>query len=132
MVLADDIRGLQDRVLRDLGDAHDYFVDTRFAWRTVRSAIKAGRKFVIRNKATGTLTTPSDLAGKVRRYVAEHVVEATFQQFVSIFENFFFELLAPLAHGIPAEPDREESGRQGNPGLRRTRTHSCLWWSKGN
>ena len=47
----------------------------------------------IRNMTTGTVTTQTELAAKVRGYVTEQLTEATFQQFVSIFENFYFDIL---------------------------------------
>jgi hypothetical protein len=93
MALADDIRALRDRVLADLNAAHDYFMDTKYAWVVVENAIVAGQAFTNRNVTTGTVTTQADLRGKIRGYVAEQLTEATFQQFVSIFENFFFDLL---------------------------------------
>jgi len=93
MALVDEIREIRDRVLADLDSAHDYFMDTKTAWRLVKKIIAAGRTFAIRNKTTGTLTTQVDLATKARGYVAQQITEATFQQFVSIFENFFFDLL---------------------------------------
>ena len=55
--------------------------------------IQAGAAFSVRNTATGTVTTQADLAGKSRGYVVEQLAEATFQQFISIFENYFFDLL---------------------------------------
>lgn len=39
------------------------------------------------------MTTQIELAGKARGYVTGQLAEATFQQFISIFENFVFELL---------------------------------------
>lgn len=42
---------------------------------------------------TGTVTTHVELAGKSRGYVAEQLAEATFQQFIAIFENYFFNLV---------------------------------------
>lgn len=93
MALADDVRALRDRVLADLNDAHDYYTDTKIAWDTVRRIIGAGHTFSIRNMTTGTVTTQADLSSKARGYVAEQLAEATFQQFISIFENFFFDLL---------------------------------------
>lgn len=93
MALADDIRALRDRVLGDLNAAHDYYTDTKIAWDIVRRVIAAGHTFSIRNMSTGTLTTQAGLAGKSREYVAEQLTEATFQQFVTIFENYFFDLL---------------------------------------
>ncbi len=35
MALSDGIRAPRDRVLADLGAAHDYYIDTEFAWRIV-------------------------------------------------------------------------------------------------
>src|SRR5262249_29947731 len=93
MALADDIRALRDRVLADLKAAHDYYSDTKIAWGIVHQVVAAGQTFTIRNMTTGTVTTQADLAGKARGYVAEQLAEATFQQFISIFENFFFDLL---------------------------------------
>jgi hypothetical protein len=93
MALADDIRTLRDRVLAGLNAVHDYYTDTKLAWHIVDQFIAAGNTFTIRNTATGTETTQADLAGKARGYVAGQLAEATFQQFISIFEDFFFELL---------------------------------------
>jgi hypothetical protein len=93
MALADDIRALRDRVLADLNVAHDYYADTKTAWNIVLEVIKGGRTFAVQNAPTGTLTTEADLAAKAGIYVAEQLTEATFQQFISIFENLFFELL---------------------------------------
>ncbi len=93
MALANDIQSLRDHVLADLDAAHDYYNDTKIAWNTVREVIAAGRTFSIQNMTTGTVTTQMELAGKARGYVAEQLTEATFQQFIAIFENFFFDLL---------------------------------------
>ncbi len=93
MVLADEIRALRDRVLTDLGSAHDYYTDTKIAWQLVHNLISAGRVFTNRNTITGTVTTQAELATKARGYVAEQLNEATFQQFLAIFEHFLFELL---------------------------------------
>jgi hypothetical protein len=93
MALGDDIAELRDRVLADLNASHDYFVATKVAWAMVRQTIAVGRKLSIRNQATGTTMTPMELAAKSREYVAEQLAEATFQQFVSIFESFLFDFL---------------------------------------
>jgi len=93
MALADDIQALRDHGLADLNAAHDYYTDTKIAWDIVHRVIAAGHTFSIRNMTTGTMTTQTDLAGKARGYVAEQLAEATFQQFISIFENFFVDLL---------------------------------------
>jgi hypothetical protein len=93
MALTDDIQALRERVLADLNNAHDYYADTKIAWALVRQVVVAGRKFTIRNRATGTVSTQDELAVKTRGYVAEQLAEANFQQFISIFENWFFDLL---------------------------------------
>jgi hypothetical protein len=93
MALASDIQALRDRSLADLNAAHDYYTDTKGAWDIVRRFIAAGNTLSIHNHMTGTTTTHVDLVGKLRGYVAEQLAEATFQQFITIFENFLFELL---------------------------------------
>src|SRR5438552_2863894 len=93
MALAGDIQILRDRVLADLNAAHDYYSDTKNAWDIVRQYVASGQTFSIHNQTTGTTTTQTDLTGKSRGYVAEQLTEATFQQFISIFENYFFDLL---------------------------------------
>ncbi|MBI1918124.1 MAG: hypothetical protein HYS12_25820 [Planctomycetes bacterium] len=93
MALADEIRALRDRVLVDLNAAHDYYTDSTTAWDIVDDVVAAGRTFSVRNVTTGTVTTQADLRSKAPGYVAEQLSEATFQQFLSIFESFFFDLL---------------------------------------
>ena len=93
MALAGDIEALRDRVLADLNSAHDYYTDTKIAWDIVRKFIAAGNALSVQNKTTGTLTTQVELAGKSRGYISEQLTEATFQQFLSIFENYCFDLL---------------------------------------
>lgn len=93
MALAHDIQLLRDRVLTEFNAAYDYYTDTIFAWNIVRETIVDGNTFFVQNVATGTLTTHMDLVDKSRRYMAEQLAEATFQQFIAIFENFFFDLL---------------------------------------
>ncbi len=93
MSLADDLRQLRDRTLGDLNAAHDYYTDTKIAWTIVNRAIAAGETFTIDNRTTGTVKTEADLARKAHGYVAGQLAEATFQQFVSIFETYLVDLL---------------------------------------
>jgi hypothetical protein len=93
MALSDDIRALRDRVLADLNLSYDYYVDTRFAWRIVHEVVATGTTFTVRNTTTGTATTEAALAAKARGYESGQLAEATFQQFVSTFEDFLFEFL---------------------------------------
>ena len=93
MALADDLMVLRERVLTELVSAHDYYTDTRIAWRLVYRVVAAGNAITIRNTTTGTVTTQFDLTARSRGYVAEQLAEATFQQFVSLFESFLFDFL---------------------------------------
>lgn len=93
MALSDDIRTLRDRALADLNSLHDYYMDTKIAWRIVHKVVAAGNTFTIRNMTTGTVATQVDLSAEARGYVSEQLTGATFQQFISTFENFFFDLL---------------------------------------
>lgn len=93
MTLAENIRRLQERAVLELVAAHDYYTATKRAWRIVQKTIQAGRKITIRNTTTKNVTTEAELAEKSRGYVSGQLAEATFQQFVQIFENYFFDLL---------------------------------------
>jgi hypothetical protein len=93
MALSDEIRALRDQILADLAAAHDYYADTKIAWRIVHTVVAKGHTFTIRNTTTGTVTTQTELTAKTREYVAGQLPEATFQQFISILENFYFDLL---------------------------------------
>lgn len=93
MALADDVRALRDRTLAELTAAHDYFEDTRNAWDLVEKAVNEGETFAFHNPVTGTATSQADLVSRGRRYVKEQLAEASFQQFISIFESFLFDLL---------------------------------------
>jgi hypothetical protein len=93
MALSDDILTLPDQVLAELVAAHDYYTDTKIAWQMVHKMILAGHTVTFRNMTTGTVTTQVELATKARRYVTEQLPEATFQQFISVFEDFYFNLL---------------------------------------
>ncbi len=108
MALADDIAALRDRVLADLNAAHDYYTDTKIAWDIVGRAIADGRTFSIRNMTTGTVTTHVELAAKSRGYVAEQLIEATFQQFITIFENYFFDLVRLWLTAYPKTLSRKK------------------------
>jgi len=89
----DEIMVLRDRTLTELDRAHDYYSDTKIAWDIVRASARRSRAVSVKNIATGTETTQSDLVRKAPGYIAGQLTEATFQQFISIFESFIFDLL---------------------------------------
>jgi len=99
--LASPFSDLRDRIIDDLERAHDYYEHTKVAWEIVEQAITQGQTFSVRNLATGTLSTHADLAGKARVYLAEQLPEATFQEFISLFEYFFGDFLRLLLMAYP-------------------------------
>ena len=115
MALADDIQALRDRALANLSTAYDYYSHTKIAWGIVRQSVLAGHKFALKTipevaiglehaadgapspvlniNETGTKTTEAMLAAKAREYTEIQLPEATFQQFISIFEAFLADFL---------------------------------------
>jgi hypothetical protein len=67
----------------------------------VAEYIVIGKTFAVQNLATGTETTPAALIDRAQRYVVLDLPAATFQQFISIFEHFFFELLRLWLRSFP-------------------------------
>lgn len=93
MTLADELRALADRSLATLNEGHDYFTFAKRVWRLLQTDIKAGRKVTFHNRATGKTVNQEVLPDLALHYVAEYLTGATFQHFVSLFEDFFFDLL---------------------------------------
>lgn len=101
MSLVADIHLLRDRVLADLNSSHDYYNESAFVWRTIQDLIGSGTAFTIQNTATGTISTQIEVAHKSMGYVSGQLTEATFQQFISIFESFIFDLLGLWLTAFP-------------------------------
>lgn len=93
MPLADEIAKLRYRVLAELDGAHDYFIVSVAAWESIRKSLASGTAFVVENQATGSTPGPTELTPLIARYVSKELSEATFQQFISIFESYFFDFL---------------------------------------
>lgn len=93
MDLRERIHDLRNEAKRNLIAANDYFNDLNQAWELVRAVIRSGRRFSYPNPTTGTVTTQDNLAARLRQYREQLALESTFQQFLSIFENYFFDIL---------------------------------------
>src|SRR5712692_10280308 len=102
MVLADDLQGLTGRTLSALDASHDYYTYTKRVWRLLQQIVKEGRKFTFRNLTTGTRVDEKVLLGRAQLYVTDYLISSTFQHFVSLFEDFFFELLRHWLAAYPA------------------------------
>jgi len=101
MSLAAAIEVHRDSILGDLDSVHDYFTNTKVAWRIIQRSVQRGAKFRIHNSPTGHVTTEEEVAGKAQFYVTDYLVVATFQHFVSLFEDFVFGL---MRHWLLAYP----------------------------
>ena len=93
MPLKDDIQALRDRTIAELVEAHDYYHESKRVWEFAAASVVNGQQINADNPVTGTKTPPAALRIKAERYVAEQLAEATFQQFLAIFEAFVFDLI---------------------------------------
>ncbi len=93
MALADGIQALNTRTATALEASHDYYTYTKRVWRLMQQIVREGRQFTFRNLTTGTRVDQEMLVGRAQLYVTDYLMSSTFQQFISLFEDFFFELL---------------------------------------
>lgn len=93
MALTDEIVRLREDCLSALDASHNYYVHTKLAWRLVQQMVRQGHKVTIRNQATGNTVNEAELPGLAQGYVTGYLVSATFQDFVSLFEQFVFDFL---------------------------------------
>ena len=108
MALADDIQVLTTRTLSALEASHDYYTYTKRVWRLLQQIVKEGRKFTFRNLTTGTRVDEQVLLGRAQLYVTDYLMSSTFQHFVSLFEDFFFELLRFWLAAYPASLSKKQ------------------------
>jgi hypothetical protein len=101
MGLADEVRAVRDRALAELRATHDYYDDTRRAWRYIETALGAGYDSSYTNSTTGTVTTQATLAGRIPKYSTTRIAEATFAEFVSIFERFLGDFVRVWLRAYP-------------------------------
>jgi len=102
MALVDEVIQLRTDSLNALDSAHDSFDHTKQAWRLVQQMVSQGHSVTMRNQATGATVTEKQLPGLAQRYVTGYLASATFQQFVSVFESFVFDLLRAWLTEYPA------------------------------
>jgi hypothetical protein len=93
MALTGEITQLRDDCLSALDASHNYYTHTKSAWRLVQQMVRQGHKVTIRNQVTGNAVNETELSGLAQDYVTGYLVSATFQHFVSLFEQFVFDFL---------------------------------------
>lgn len=108
MALADDIHALTSRTVSALEASHDYYTYTKRVWRLLQQIVREGRKFTFRNLTTGTQVDEKLLLGRAQLYVTDYLMSSTFQHFVSLFEDFFFELLRYWLAAYPASLSKKQ------------------------
>jgi hypothetical protein len=93
MPLSDNIKALRDRATFDLVAAHDYYFDSKKAWEIARKYVEDGNSISKENEVTKTETHSDVFIEKAKSYLAKEVIEATFLQFISIFESFITDFM---------------------------------------
>jgi hypothetical protein len=93
MPLQDDLRALANRTQAALDQSHDYFTYTKRIWRLVEDDVREGRTILFRNRLTKSRMNGQALREISDHYIANYLTTASFQHFVSLFEDFFFDLL---------------------------------------
>src|SRR5262249_36205552 len=69
---------------------------------------KRGLKIVVRNPATQTKVNQDELASFAQFYGADFLLASTFQQFVSTFEDFFFDLVSAWLTAFPESLSKKQ------------------------
>ncbi len=108
MPLADEIAGHRDVILAELDAVHNYYVNTKAAWRIVQEFIERGGTVTVHNHSTGDITTENELPGMAQFYVTEYLAVSTFQQFVSLFEDFLFGIMRQWLLAYPQSLGRKQ------------------------
>lgn len=108
MPLADDIRALQTRTTTELDASHDYFTFSMRVWDSMQRAVRDGARFRYNNPSTGTRVNQTQLVARSGGYIAQNLLPSTFQHFVSIFEDFVFDLLRLWLSAYPRSLSRKQ------------------------
>jgi hypothetical protein len=108
MALADDIQALTRQTVSALEASHDYYTYTKRVWRLLQQIVKEGRKFTFRNLTTGTRVDEQVLLGRAQLYITDYLMSSSFQHFVSLFEDFFFELLRYWLAAYPGSLSKKQ------------------------
>lgn len=105
MPLADEIRGLADRIVARLDDAREFYVHTRQAWRLVQQLAYKGRPIGIIDLATRRPLPIGDLDSRVERYVTVRLAESTFRELSTLLEDWILGLIRLWLTAYPEDLD---------------------------
>ena len=108
MPLQSELITLRDQILSDLDSVDDYFIHSQAAWRIVTGKIEEGNAIKVRNYTTGSVITERELPDRIQAYVSGYLAGSTFQQSVSLFEDFVFGLLRIWLLSYPFRLERKQ------------------------
>lgn len=114
MPLRDKVEAIRDQSLAALNAAHDYFTYTRDAWRSLQQDVqRQGRTVLWRNRSTNSSITEKEVSARAQGYIEVELPASTLQQFVSVFENFLFDVIRVWILAYPERiAKRQLSGRE--------------------
>lgn len=114
MSLRTEIENIRDAALAALNHSHDYFTYTKDAWRSLQQDVqREGRTLLWRNLSTRSSINEKDVTTRAQRYIEVELPASTLQQFVSIFENFLFDVTRAWILAFPERVARRQlTGRE--------------------
>lgn len=91
--LADQIRGVADRVQGDLVRVLDYYSHPQATFRLLEEHPSLNEDYAILNSRTGTVIQLAELAILADEYITHDLAESVFQRLTSLLEDWVFGLL---------------------------------------
>lgn len=85
-----DIQQLRERNIEALDACYNYFFNTQGVWRIVSELLAQGHEFSFEIQPTDTTIHGRQLPDLAQQYITGYLASATFQHFISIFEDFIF------------------------------------------
>jgi hypothetical protein len=105
MPLADEIRALADQILDGVGEAREFYVHSRQAWRLVQQLARKGRPVGIIDLATKRHLPAGDLELRAQKYVTVQLAESTFRGLSSLLEDWILGLIRLWLTAYPEDID---------------------------
>jgi hypothetical protein len=105
MPLAEDVRGLADRILVRLDEARNFYLHTRQAWRVVQQLAYEGHAVGIVDTVSGLEVPATDLEPLAQRYVTVHLAESAFRSLSGFLEDWICGLARLWLTAYPRQID---------------------------
>jgi hypothetical protein len=105
MPLAEDVRGLADRILGRLDEARDFYLHTRQAWRVVQQLAYEGHAVGTVDTVSGLEVPATDLEQSAQRYVTVHLAESAFRSLSGFLKDWVCGLARLWLTAYPKQVD---------------------------